>query len=44
MRARELAAKREALLMTPDAWMISLFGHSQWLDPPRARVGVKIAM
>ena len=29
MRARELAAEREALLMTPDAWMIALFGQSQ---------------
>jgi predicted kinase len=24
-RARELAAERQALLLTPDAWMISLF-------------------
>src|SRR3954466_7370405 len=29
VRARELAAERGALLMTPDAWMISLFGPSQ---------------
>ena len=29
VRARELAAERGALLMTPDAWMISLFGQSQ---------------
>jgi predicted kinase len=29
VRARELAAEHEALLMTPDAWMISLFGQSQ---------------
>jgi predicted kinase len=29
VRARELAAEREALLMTPDAWMISLFGQTQ---------------
>src|SRR5215207_3130783 len=29
VRAQELAAERGALLMTPDAWMISLFGQSQ---------------
>jgi predicted kinase len=29
VRARELAAERGALLMTPDAWMLSLFGPSQ---------------
>src|SRR3954469_17016397 len=29
VRARELAAERGALLLTPDAWMISLFGQSQ---------------
>jgi predicted kinase len=29
VRARELAAERGALLMTPDAWMISLFGPTQ---------------
>jgi predicted kinase len=29
VRARALAAERGALLMTPDAWMISLFGQSQ---------------
>jgi predicted kinase len=29
VRARELAAERGALLMTPDAWMVSLFGQSQ---------------
>lgn len=29
VRARELAAERGALLMTPDAWMIPLFGQSQ---------------
>src|SRR5436190_17279331 len=29
VRARELAAARGALLMTPDAWMIALFGQSQ---------------
>src|SRR3954452_213021 len=29
VRARELAAERGALLMTPDAWMISLFGRTQ---------------
>jgi predicted kinase len=29
VRARELAAARGALLMTPDAWMISLFGPTQ---------------
>ena len=29
VRARELAAERGALLMSPDAWMISLFGQSQ---------------
>ena len=29
VRARELAAERGALLMTPDAWMLSLFGQSQ---------------
>src|SRR5215203_4707684 len=29
VRARELAGEHEALLMTPDAWMISLFGPSQ---------------
>ena len=29
VRARELAAEHGALLMTPDAWMVSLFGRSQ---------------
>jgi predicted kinase len=29
VRARELAAERGALLMTPDAWMISLFDQTQ---------------
>ena len=29
VRARELAAERGALLLTPDAWMVSLFGQSQ---------------
>src|SRR4029078_4730035 len=29
VRARALAAEHGALLMTPDAWMISLFGQSQ---------------
>src|SRR3954454_14712663 len=29
VRARELAAEHGALLMTPDAWMISLFGQTQ---------------
>jgi predicted kinase len=29
VRARELAAEHGALLMTPDAWVISLFGQSQ---------------
>src|SRR3954470_24503259 len=29
VRARELAAEHGALLMTPDAWMISLFGQAQ---------------
>src|SRR3954452_18049774 len=29
VRARELAAERGALLMTPDVWMVSLFGQSQ---------------
>ena len=29
VRARGLAAERGALLMTPDAWMISLFGQTQ---------------
>lgn len=28
-RARELAAERHALLLSPDAWMISLFGGVQ---------------
>jgi predicted kinase len=29
VRARELAAERGALVLTPDAWMIALFGQSQ---------------
>jgi predicted kinase len=29
VRARELAAEHGALVMTPDAWMISLFGQTQ---------------
>jgi predicted kinase len=29
VRARAVAAEHGALLMTPDAWMISLFGQSQ---------------
>ena len=28
-RARELASERQALLLTPDAWMISLFDGVQ---------------
>jgi predicted kinase len=34
VRARELAAARRALLLTPDAWMLTLFGRGfqspQW--------------
>jgi predicted kinase len=29
VRARELAAEHRALLLTPDVWMLSLFGQSQ---------------
>ena len=29
VRARELAAEHGALLLTPDVWMVSLFGHPQ---------------
>jgi predicted kinase len=29
VRAKELAAEHQALLLTPDAWMVSLFGQTQ---------------